>query len=102
MDLVVGDILVVLGGDEDGVHAHGDHGATLLLVLHGHLGLPVGAQPRHAAVLAHLGQLEPVPPPRHPLSQACFRRKAYVVLHLQAGKFESSTVETQVLSAANL
>mmetsp|Transcript_718 Transcript_718/g.2130 ORF Transcript_718/g.2130 Transcript_718/m.2130 type:complete len:265 (+) Transcript_718:788-1582(+) len=59
VDLVVGDILVVLGGDEDGVHAHGDHGATLLLVLHGHLGLPVGAQPRHAAVLAHLGQLEP-------------------------------------------
>ncbi len=56
MDLLVGDVLVVLGGDEEGVHALRDHGAALLLVLHRHLRLAVRPQPRHCAVLAHLRQ----------------------------------------------
>mmetsp|Transcript_11503 Transcript_11503/g.24032 ORF Transcript_11503/g.24032 Transcript_11503/m.24032 type:complete len:402 (+) Transcript_11503:179-1384(+) len=55
-DLLVGDGLVVLGGDQDGVHAEGHHGATLVLVLAGHLGLAVGAHPGAGAVLADLGQ----------------------------------------------
>lgn len=37
LDLVVGHVGVVLGGDEDGVHAQGHHGTALLLVLNGHL-----------------------------------------------------------------
>uniref|UniRef100_A0A804N322 Uncharacterized protein n=1 Tax=Zea mays TaxID=4577 RepID=A0A804N322_MAIZE len=55
-DLVVGDGLVVLGGDEHGVHADGHHGAALVHVLHRHLGLAVGPQPGAGAVLAHLGE----------------------------------------------
>ena len=54
VDLVVGDVRGVLGGDEDGVHALGDHGTVLLLVLHSHLGLPIGTQPGYLAVLPHL------------------------------------------------
>jgi len=54
VDLVVGDVLIVLGGDEDGVYTQGDHGAALLAVLNGHLGLAIGAQPWDGAVLAHL------------------------------------------------
>ena len=54
VDLVVGHVRGVLGGDKDGVHALGDHGAVLLLVLHGDLGLAVRAQPGHLTVLPHL------------------------------------------------
>jgi hypothetical protein len=39
VDELVGDVGAVLGGDEDGVHALGHHGAALLLVLDGDLGL---------------------------------------------------------------
>lgn len=56
LDLVLGDLLVVLGGDDDGVHAHGDGAATLHAVLAGHLGLAVRAHPRADAVLADLSQ----------------------------------------------
>uniref|UniRef100_J3KZC6 Uncharacterized protein n=1 Tax=Oryza brachyantha TaxID=4533 RepID=J3KZC6_ORYBR len=55
-DLVVGDGLVVLGGDEDGVDADGDPGAALVEVLDGDLGLAVGPEPRTGAVLADLGE----------------------------------------------
>jgi hypothetical protein len=58
-ELLLGVRRVVLGGDHNGVHAQGAEGAVLvLLVLDGHLGLAVGAEQRHGAVLAHLGQLE--------------------------------------------
>mmetsp|Transcript_24886 Transcript_24886/g.41608 ORF Transcript_24886/g.41608 Transcript_24886/m.41608 type:complete len:398 (+) Transcript_24886:450-1643(+) len=55
-DLLVGDGLVVLGGDQDGVHTEGDHSATLVLVLAGHLGLAIGAHPGAGTVLADLSQ----------------------------------------------
>ncbi|BAS71861.1 Os01g0323775, partial [Oryza sativa Japonica Group] len=55
-DLVVGDGLVVLGGDEDGVDADGDHGAGVVEVLNGDLGLAVGPEPGAGAVLADLGE----------------------------------------------
>jgi len=54
-DLLVGDRGVVLGGDDDGVHALGDEVARaggVLLVLDGDLGLHVGAEPLDGAVLA--------------------------------------------------
>ena len=43
----------VLGGDDDGVDAHG---AAVFVVLHGDLGLAVGPQIVHQALLADLGQ----------------------------------------------
>ena len=57
VDLVVGDVGGVLGGDEDGVHADGNHGTPVLLVLYGHLRLAVWPQPWHAPVLPHLRML---------------------------------------------
>ena len=43
----------MLGGQDHGVHAHR---LVVLVVLHGHLGLAVGAQVVHGPLLAHLGQ----------------------------------------------
>ena len=57
LDLLVGDLVVVLRGDHDGVHAQGRQRAAHGLVLHGHLRLAVGAHPGAGAVLAHLGEL---------------------------------------------
>ena len=51
-DVHVLDLGRMLGGDNDGVHAHG----TAALVAHGHLGLAVGTQVRQGAVVAHLGE----------------------------------------------
>ena len=45
-------LLVVLGRHDNGVDAHG----APALVCEGHLGLAVGAQPFHDALLAHVGQ----------------------------------------------
>ena len=56
LNVLVGDALVVLRGDDHGVHAHGDHGAVDLLVLDGDLGLAVGAEPSAGAVLADVRQ----------------------------------------------
>jgi hypothetical protein len=53
-DLVVGDGLVVLCGDEDGVDADWDGGTVLDPVLNGHLGLAVGPHPLAGAVLPDL------------------------------------------------
>lgn len=57
LDLLVGDVLRVLGGDDDGVNTLGDGLSVLHLVLAGHLGLAIGAHPRADTVLAHLSEL---------------------------------------------
>ena len=44
-EVLGGDLLSVLGGDDDGVDTERDGGTTLLLVLDGDLGLGVGAEP---------------------------------------------------------
>ena len=54
------DVRIVLGGQDDGAHAHRD----APLVLDGDLGLAVGAQVRQLAGLADLGQAA-----RHPMGQ---------------------------------
>lgn len=59
VDLVIGDVGGVLRGDEDGVHADGNHCAAVLLVLNRHLRLAVWSQPWHAAILPHLRMLAP-------------------------------------------
>ena len=51
-ELLGGDVLGVLGRDDDGVDADGDDGAIVVLVLDGDLGLGVGAEPREGAVAA--------------------------------------------------
>mmetsp|Transcript_2115 Transcript_2115/g.3182 ORF Transcript_2115/g.3182 Transcript_2115/m.3182 type:complete len:258 (-) Transcript_2115:342-1115(-) len=56
-DLLIGDIRVMLGRDEDGMNADGDHSTTLTLVLDGDLGLAVGTEPGASSVLADLGKL---------------------------------------------
>lgn len=57
-DLLVGDVLVVLGRDDDSVHAHWDDAAarSLHLVLAGDLGLAVRAQPWQDTSAAGLGK----------------------------------------------
>lgn len=55
-DLLVGHILGVLGGDEDGVHTLGNHAAIVVLVLAGDLGLSVGAHPWEDTGLTDFGQ----------------------------------------------
>lgn len=56
VNLLVGDVGLVLGGDDDGVDADGDHAAVLLLVLDGDLGLTIGAQPLEGSILANVGK----------------------------------------------
>lgn len=56
VNLLVGDVGLVLGGDDDGVDADGDHAAVLLLVLDGDLGLTIGAQPLEGSILANVGE----------------------------------------------
>ena len=51
-DRALGQVLVVLGRDDDRVDADG----ATVLVGKGHLGLAVGAQALHDALLAHIGQ----------------------------------------------
>jgi len=55
-NLVIGDSLVMLGGDQDGVHTDGDHGAALIAVLDSDLGLAVRPDPGTGAILAYLGE----------------------------------------------
>jgi hypothetical protein len=54
-ELLGGDILAVLGGDDDSVNTEGNDGAVVVLVLNGDLGLGVRAEPREGAVTAGLG-----------------------------------------------
>lgn len=56
VNLLVGDVGLVLGGDDDGVDADRDHAAVLLLVLDGDLGLTIGAQPLEGSILANVGE----------------------------------------------
>lgn len=56
VNLLVGDVGLVLGGDDDGVDTDGDHAAVLLLVLDGDLGLTIGAQPLEGSILANVGE----------------------------------------------
>ncbi|KAJ6807154.1 uncharacterized protein M6B38_129025 [Iris pallida] len=55
-DLVIGDGLVVLGGDDDGVDAYRYHGVVVIAVIDVDLGLAVGPEPGAGAVLAGLGE----------------------------------------------
>lgn len=50
--LLSGDVRAVLGADDDGVHAEGNHSTVIVLVLDGDLGLGVGPEPREGAVAA--------------------------------------------------
>lgn len=49
-EVLGGDVVGVLGGDDDGVDADGDDGTVVVLVLNSNLGLGVGSQPRQRAV----------------------------------------------------
>lgn len=53
--LLSGDVLAVLGRDNNGVDTQGDNGTAVVLVLHGDLGLGVRAQPGEGAVAASVG-----------------------------------------------
>ncbi|DAZ98358.1 TPA: hypothetical protein N0F65_000677 [Lagenidium giganteum] len=55
-DLLVADFIVVLGRDDDSVHALWHHAAIFFLVLDGDLGLAIRADPVESAVLAHFSQ----------------------------------------------
>mmetsp|Transcript_44353 Transcript_44353/g.111749 ORF Transcript_44353/g.111749 Transcript_44353/m.111749 type:complete len:259 (+) Transcript_44353:604-1380(+) len=55
-DVLLSDGRIVLGADHHGVNAHGRELTAGALVLHGHLGLCVGAQPLAGTVVAHLGE----------------------------------------------
>lgn len=54
-ELLGGDILGVLSGDDDGVDTLGDDGTVVVLVFDGDLGLGVGSQPGQRAVTAGSG-----------------------------------------------
>lgn len=51
-EVLGGDVVGVLGGDDDGVDADGDDRTVVVLVLNSDLGLGVGSQPRQRAVAA--------------------------------------------------
>ena len=55
-NLVVGDGLIVLGGDKDSVHTYRDHGTTIVEVFDGDLGLAIGPEPGTGAVLADFSE----------------------------------------------
>lgn len=55
-NLIIGDGLIVLGRDEDGVNADGNHGTTIISILNSDLCLAVGSEPRTGAILADLGE----------------------------------------------
>lgn len=50
--LFSGDVLAVLGGDNDGVYSEWDNGAVVVLVLDGDLGLGIGSEPWQASISA--------------------------------------------------
>jgi len=56
LDLLVGDLSVVLGGDDNGVDPEWDHGATLVLVFTCHLGLAIWPHPPAGPVLADVSK----------------------------------------------
>jgi len=54
-EILGGDLLSVLGGDDDGVDSDGDGGSSILLVLDGDLSLRVGSKPSEASVSSSSG-----------------------------------------------
>ncbi|URD93393.1 hypothetical protein MUK42_32538 [Musa troglodytarum] len=58
-NLVIGDGLIVLGGDEHGMHTNGDHGTVVIAVLDGDLGLAIGPQPWTSSIFADFGEASP-------------------------------------------
>jgi hypothetical protein len=56
LDELVGDILRVLSGDNDGVNTERDHGTVVILVLNGNLSLGVGTEPSALTVLTGLSE----------------------------------------------
>jgi hypothetical protein len=54
-ELFGGNVLAVLGGDNDGINAERNNGTAVVGVLNGDLGLGVGPQPGKRAVLAGVG-----------------------------------------------
>ena len=57
LDILLSDLLVVLGGDDDGVDTEGHWATVHHLVFTSDLSLPVGTHPGASAVLAHLSEL---------------------------------------------
>ena len=57
LDLLLGDILRVLGGDDNGVHALGHWDSINEVVLAGDLGLSIRSHPVTGSVLSDLGEL---------------------------------------------
>lgn len=55
-DHVVGDLLGVLGGDDDGVNSDGCEETSFLLVFNSDLGLGVGSEPWESAIVSDDGQ----------------------------------------------
>jgi len=51
-DLIVGDFLGVLGGDNDGVNSLGDNFSSDSRVFDGDLGLDIGSQPGELSVVS--------------------------------------------------
>lgn len=49
-EVLGGDLLSVLGGDDDGVDSDGDGGSSILLVLDGDLGLRVRSEPSEGSI----------------------------------------------------
>ncbi|URD87558.1 putative plant SNARE [Musa troglodytarum] len=55
-NLIVGDGLIMLGGDQHGMDTDGNHGAMVIVVLDRNLGFPIRPQPGAGAVLADFGE----------------------------------------------
>jgi hypothetical protein len=53
-ELLGGNVLAVLGRDDDGVNAEGHNGTAVVLVLNGDLGLGIRAEPGQGAVVTGL------------------------------------------------
>jgi len=55
-NLLVGDVVVVLSANDNGVDSKRDHGAVGALVFHHDLGLAIRAHPLEDTIFAHLGE----------------------------------------------
>ncbi|CAL9064004.1 unnamed protein product [Musa banksii] len=55
-NLIIGDSLIVLGGNEDGVHTNGNHGTMVIVVLNCNLGLTIRSQPGASSIFSDLSE----------------------------------------------
>uniref|UniRef100_A0A7C9CRS8 Uncharacterized protein n=1 Tax=Opuntia streptacantha TaxID=393608 RepID=A0A7C9CRS8_OPUST len=55
-NFIIGDSLIVLGGDENGVNTNWNHGTLVIVVLHSDLGLAIRPQPWASAILTNLSE----------------------------------------------